>query len=397
MPLLRVLDLDSGEWIHTVDLPRANPALAASHDGRYVFVLTGDASDAVRIVDTGIVTEQHGDHVDIDKLPVRPLTVMIGGERPSHVVSHVGMASIFFDGPRGARREGSKAVLLDLASLSTNKPRMRTWTSPGAQHGLAVPLGRDFAAFSMPKKSYVDGDATATSLPNGVAIARAGRAWKTVASFNDTADPTRSCEELHGYASVASVHVFGCNARSADATGDGGLLILRAAARGRWTTRKLLYPDDRRVGHLVARSGGQYLVASYGRASRYDALLRIDPNAKALTARDIFTLPGEQQTCRFALSQDGRRVANLLPDGSLRIYAISPDWKEIARFDAVAPFDCGFGAAGPAPSLSIIGRSAFISDPAQRRIREYDLVSLSQGLDVAFDGIPAALAPGASD
>jgi hypothetical protein len=397
--VLRVLDLDSGDWTHAFDLPRPNPTLATSHDGRYVFVLTGDDAGTVRVLDTGLVAESHGDHTDTEKRAVRMLDFAVTGERPSHVVSGHGWASVFFDGPRGGdRRTGTRAVLIDLASLGAKQVVSHTWTSPGAQHGLAVPLGSDAWAVSLPKKAYVDGDAAATSLPNGLAVVRARQGWKRIAAFDDAGDPARSCKEMHGHATSGGAHVFGCNGRSHDASSrDGGLLVLAARSGGKWAARKLVYPDDRRVSVLTGRAGGAHLVGNFGRERNFDALIRVDPKGRALTAGDVFAIPDGQPACRFALSENGRRVVNLLPDGSVRVYEHSPAWQQVARFEAVPPFDCGQAGSGSTPSLAVVGRSAFVSDPANGRIHEYDLATLKQGLDIAFDGIPGSIAPGASD
>jgi len=215
------------------DGPRANPTLATSHDGRYVFVRTGDAADAVKILDTGIVSESHGDHIDIEKREVALLGITVSGERPSHITSGFGQAGLFFDGPRGGdRRTGSKAILLELASLHTQEPRLRTWDSPGAQHGLAVPLGRHVWALSMPNRAYVEGDGSATSLPEGVAVVRAREVQKQSSSSRsrDTRDRAHPCREMHGHAAVGQIHVFGCSAQvQGEAVNNGGILVLGTA------------------------------------------------------------------------------------------------------------------------------------------------------------------------
>jgi hypothetical protein len=51
-------------------------------------------------------------------------------------------------------------------------------------------------------------------------------------------------------------------------------------------------------------------------------------------------------------------------------------WKEVARVDAVAPFDCSFGASSPQPALELAGARLFVSDPVHRRIRAFDAKTL---------------------
>ena len=166
----------------------------------------------------------------------------------------------------------------------------------------------------------------------------------------------------------------------------------RLYAAGAYSGRKLGYPDERRVSALKARDSGRHLVGNYGLRAPYDALLRIDPEAKALKIEDVLAVPGGQAACQFELSGNGNRLANLTPDGKLRIYEIAPTWKELAAFEAVPAFDCAYGAKTPTPNLAVIGGNAFVSDPTNGRIREYHLDTLKQGLDMPVGGMPANLA-----
>jgi hypothetical protein len=137
------------------------------------------------------------------------------------------------------------------------------------------------------------------------------------------------------------------------------------------------------------------IAANYGKGRRYDALLRIAPGAAALTAADVFTIPDGQAVCQFDVSEDGQ-VVNLLADGTLRLYAMSPEWKEVARVEAVGAFDCSFGAASPRPALELAGARVFVSDPVKRRIRAFDAKSLKVDRDFPVNGAAEALAAGPS-
>ncbi|KAB0265479.1 hypothetical protein [Microvirga brassicacearum] len=154
------------------------------------------------------------------------------------------------------------------------------------------------------------------------------------------------------------------------------------------------YPDDRRVSTIKARKEGQYLIANYANNGPYDALIRIDPKAAELTSADVFQVPGGQAVCQFEAASHGKRVVNLTADGRLRVYDSAPEWKQVVQFDAVPAFDCASGARTPTPALTLVGESALVSDPVNKRIREYSLGSLHQGLDLPVDGLPANLASG---
>jgi hypothetical protein len=393
-PFVRVLDLDTGKVTHSFKMPKVRPALAGG--GRYTFVLTGDDKGTVKVLDTGVVLDSHGDHQDVEKRDVRLLKVTVTGERPSHVMSGDGWTSIFYDGSRPTDGQGSaKAVLLNHRYLARDRSITLTWTSSGPQHGLAAPLGRDLWAISSPNPAYARQEPDVSSLPIGLQVIDAGNRWAKIAAFDGSGDAAVSCTELHGHGSDGKRHVFGCKEGGADGGPGTGLLVIEATAGGTWNGRRLGYPDDRRASTIKARERASFMVANYGKGRRYDALLRIAPGATSLSAGDVFTVPDGQAVCQFDVSDDGQ-VVNLLADGTLRLYAMGPAWKEVARVDAVGAFDCGFGAASPRPALELAGGRVFVSDPVKRRIRAFDAKSLKIDRDFAVNGAAEALAAGPS-
>lgn len=99
-PVLRILDLDSGETTHSFAVPLPNAGLATAADGRHVVVKTGDEAGTIRILDSGLVRESHGDHDDVEKLTPRLLDHVLTGDKPAHVVSEQGQIALFYDGDR---------------------------------------------------------------------------------------------------------------------------------------------------------------------------------------------------------------------------------------------------------------------------------------------------------
>jgi hypothetical protein len=389
-PVVRVLDLDSGEVTHEFPLARPNPGFATLEGGRFIVVKTGDEAGTLRVLDSGLRYEPHGDHVDVDKGDVRLLDFALTGERPAHIVSKNGQSAFFYDGRRPWEGKGEpKAVFVRTGSLADKAPKTEIWASPAPQHGIAVPLGRGQVLLSQPNPVYAKGeDRSASSRPDGFVVASLGKGWKTSADLNDTSKPDASCRLYHGYAEARGRHVFAC----AEGEG-GGVLVLARDGKG-FAARKLAYPDERRVSTLRSAGGGALLVGNYGLKGPYDALIRIDPAARALTKADVQPVPGGQSVCQFELGQGGRRLAQLTADGKLRVWELAPAWKELAAFDAVPAFDCQYGAKTPTPALAIVGASAFVSDPTNGRIREYHLDTLRQGLDMPVGGMPANLAGG---
>lgn len=399
-PEIGVLDLDEFQVTHRLPVPKPNAGFAAVKGGRYIVVKTNDEAGTLQILDTGVTREQHGDHVDLSKGPLKMLGVSFTGDRPAHVVSDYGWLALFYDGQRPWERPSDpKAVLLDIATLDAAIPTRLTWKSPAPQHGIAIPVGKNEWIMSLPNPAYAKGDdQKASSRPNGFAVLDQSRQWQTVASFNDLSRPDRSCKLYHGHAALGGKHVFGCHMAVPDSPmSDGGVLILERDAQGSWGSRKLSYPDARRSSTLKATPASTYVIGNYGADGRpYDALLRIDPTAARLSDADVFPVPGTQPVCQFEPTPDGKRVVNLTADGMLRVYDVAPVWQEVARFTAVPAFDCAYGAKTPTPSLAVVGTSAFVSDPVNRQIREYHLNTLQQGLDAKIDGIPTNIAGGAN-
>lgn len=393
-PVVRVLDLDTGEVTHSFPVPKPNPGFAGVAGGRYVVVKTGDDAGTIRILDTGLTVESHGDHVDIEKGEVKLLDLAVMGDKPAHVVSGKGRLALFYDGHRPwERKSQARAVLLEIDKLVAISATPLVWNSPAPQHGIAVPLGGRQWLMSVPNPTYAKGeDRTASSRPDGFEVLEQPRKsdgrWKRIADFNIAGRPDASCSLFHGYAAADGRHVFGCAEGQ-----DGGMLVLSrdGKGKGQWRGRRLNYPDQRRISAIKGRDGAAFMVANYGTKAPYDALLRVDPKARSLAAADVHPVPEGQAACQFELSGKGDRLANLTADGKLRIYEIA-SWRELASFDAVAGFDCQFGAKTPTPSLAVIGASAFVSDPGNGRIREYRLDTLKQGLDMPVGGMPANLA-----
>jgi hypothetical protein len=384
-----VLDLDSGDVTHRFDVPNPNPRLVLGREGRYVYVLTGDPQGTVRILDTGLTFDSHGDHVDVEKGAVKLIDFAVNGTRPSHVNSATGWTVVFFDGRRGEQAEPSssiaaRATAIDVTSLGRGKPVTFDLQTSGPQHGLAVPLGDRVFAVSTPNPAYARFEANIGSRPIGIIVRRADES-RPLAAFDGSMKGNPDCPQMHGHAAVERTHVFGCGGET-----DAGVLVLQKTGRS-WKGIKRAYPDNRNTSTLRAHEGLQFAIGNYGTSGSYRALVRIALQSNGpLRKEDVFAIPGDQSVCQFAVHREG--VVNLTSDGKLRIYRFTPEWSERASFDAVASFDCAFDAKEPKPSLAVLGDRVFISDPKEKRIREYDLKTLKQGLDLVTDGTPGNLA-----
>ena len=227
-PVVRILDLDSGEVTHSFDVPKANPGFAGVSGGRFVVVKTGDEAGTLRILDTGLIAKSHGDHVDLDKAEPKLIDFMTKGDRPAHVISGQGQLALFYDGLRPWEGKSEPRVMMvGIDSLAKSDPAVTVWPSPAPQHGIAVPLGARQWLISVPNPAYAKGDdRSASPRPNGFEVLEQGKpsqkdgGWKRIASFNDPARADASCKLYHGYGR----HAAGATSSAAQAK-DGGLLV----------------------------------------------------------------------------------------------------------------------------------------------------------------------------
>lgn len=385
-PVLRVLDLDTGEVSHELPIPKASARLVGLAGGEYLAASVGDPAGTVLFVDTGLAFDEHGDHEDIEKTEPRILSNRLSGTKPGHVVEGHGKVAVFYDGGRDPM-VNAVVHLVDLAGLETAKGSDSTWTSPGPQHGVAVPLAGGRLLVSTPNPPYVAGEKEASSLPIGFKILDAQGA--TLVELDRVQDPDRSCLGYHGHAGKDDLHLFGCFMKEpGHQLSDGGLLVVRDSAAGA-ESRKLRYPDARRTSTIV-HGGGRWLVGNYGKPGDYRAFLRIDPEAGALAASDVMPVAQGQIVCQFTVVGD--RLVNLTPDGTLHLYRID-DWSEIAQKPVVGAFDCAWNAA-MRPELVRMGGRVYVSDPAAGAIHELSGGDLQLLRRLGVGGRPTRMAAG---
>ena len=73
---------------------------------------------------------------------------------------------------------------------------------------------------------------------------------------------------------------------------------------------------------------------------------------------------------------------------------MSPAWKEVGRTEAVPAFDCAPRASTARPALGVDGEYVFVSDPANRRIREFKIDGLKLQRDLRVDRMSEKVAVG---
>jgi len=383
-PVLRVLDLDEGRVTHEFAMPKASARLVALSGGEYLAASVGDEAGTVLFFDTGLAFEEHGDHRDVAKSEPRLLELRLSGVKPGHIVEGHGRVAVFYDGGREPRVD-AVVHLVDLVGLAEAKAPVGRWDSPGPQHGIAVPLRGGRLLVSTPNPAYVAGEKDASSLPIGFRLLDARGA--VLAELDRADDPDRRCLGYHGHAARGELHLFGCFMdEPGHPLADGGILLVRDGEKG-IESRKIPYPDGRRVS-TFRYGGGRWFVGNYGKPGDYRAFLRVDPERPTPGLSDVLEVPGGRIVCQFALAAD--RLVNLTPDGTLRLWDVE-GWKELAARSVVADFDCAWNAA-MRPELALAGDRVYVSDPGRGAIHEFSANDLSPLRRLEVGGRPTRMA-----
>ena len=233
---VQVLDLESGEVFRfpagQSDAPGFGTLLRRSANGRYGFLLqrTGHFSpdndpsaNVIKVIDSGLTTESHGDHADPVWQDPRLLPYELGhggGEpglyRPIHWSSHHGLTAIFYDGSILRGEDGSILDSVNAHAVAYDDSDWGSQTRPmpifsldvgSHAHGGAVAFHPNLFVVSVGMNDSVGGLAYST-LPRGVATYRAD----AMDVEDDIVQDFRGlCPRLHGEAVSGDYVAFGCN------------------------------------------------------------------------------------------------------------------------------------------------------------------------------------------
>ncbi len=332
-----LLVLDAGSLQQVADVPvpgfvRLNPA----DNGRHVLV---SQPDGFAVFDTGTWTEAHGDHGHHYTGEPRLTDTRFGGSKPGHVVAHDGVLTLFSDGTGAVEKVDPDRLLDDAAGVEATAV---TTTAP--HHGVAVGRADGSVVLSV-------GDAESRS---GIEILDSS--GRRVAG-ND------QCPGLHGAAEAADgVMTFGCQ---------DGMLIVRGNE-----IRKVASPDPYgRIGNPAGSPASPVVLGDY--KTDPDAELE-RPNRFTLidTATDQLTVVPLDVSYSFRSldrGPDGEAVI-LGTDGALHVFdpvtaartghfAVIDGWTEPEQWQS------------PMPNLFVQGGTAYVSDPAARRLVSVDLAT----------------------
>lgn len=335
-------------------------ALAFAPDTRHVFVNHRE-NGKVRLLDTGVWSEPHGDHSDSFVEQPALSDFEISGDEPTHFVNHGGQTAIYYDGD-------GKVEIYAGNELSSEQPvTAKTTLQTPAHHGVAVPLS-DGSILA----SYTPED-NPQPLPEGIALF--------------TADGTEelrftTCPGLHGEASggIGDYETigFGC---------EGSVLLYHPAEK---STTELALPDtDARVGSLKGNHASDYLLGNY--SSKTNAAVNTKISLVNLQDRSLSTIElGTEYTSSMIVDKELGYV--LGKDGTVYVVDLVEQAviSTIAAIDPIAPAE-GHGHGAPSPAMALVESTLFITDPVAKTLTQVDILSKSAAVVQTFDTAPVAL------
>ncbi|MDO6441724.1 hypothetical protein [Marinobacter sp. 2_MG-2023] len=339
---LKILDLDSGDVLSSFEMTGEVPALYASPGNRYV-VATQRGDDLVSFVDSGLYTEDHGDHMhDYAETPSL-LSLTLNDHKPTHYTVGDSYGVVFFD---GGEASSSKVTVFSDETLGSNS----TLTSLDLEtnmHGVAMMAdGHLFV-------TYRDSSITGTTLPTMVE-----RYHLDGGSFEFEERYSETCPALHGAAVGAHSLGFGCS---------DGVLVIDLHEAG-YPTIKLANPaslvEGERIGTLLGNHDVEELVGLAG-----DQMFVIDPESESQVYLELELGDGVGPLVQ-GFTTHGEVFYVLGDDGGLQLFAPSNDWALIGRVQVMdAP---GEDDGSPSIALSSAQDRMFVLTPDGQSVIEID-------------------------
>ncbi|MGA8255545.1 MAG: hypothetical protein WB767_03125 [Nocardioides sp.] len=335
-----------GTVISTIAMP-GFVRLNAGGDGRHVIV---SADGGFRALDVGAWTVDHGDHEHAYVGEPGLTDFEVAATEPGHVVVHEGITTLFDDG------SGTVTAFDSIDLDHPDGPDLVSYQASDPHHGVAA-HGRDGTWL----------------LTVGTTEARTGVAL--VDDAGATLATSKDCPGVHGEAFAGDVAVFGCE--------DGVLVV-----DGRRIS-KISAPDPYgRIGNQAGADNSPYVLGDYKsdaeteleRPTRVsvidtrDATMRLVEIGASYTFRSLGRMPDGDG---LVLGTDGSlHVIDAEKARVTRRLPVLDQWREPADWQA------------PRPTLEVVGDTAFVTDPAARRIYVVDLSDLTVRTSFSVDVVP---------
>lgn len=342
----QITSLDVGHAERTV-FDTASPArLYLGPERRHAWALQRQAG-RVQLLDTGLVSEDHGDHSAIVLQAPAMMPGALAGEAPVHFNMDSQQVAIFWDGTGEATIHPANGALSEIARLETGAPH----------HGVAVPLG---------ELSIITVAPQGEGLPDVLAVVtRDGQELYRI-----------DCLNLHGEGKAASFIAFGC---------EDGVAIFDSSVSPP-SARFLAYPEGAPEGGIIrsflSPAETPALVGTFGA----DQIVVFDP---ASQAGDFLFTQLQADRMAFAIDEEGHYGFAILADGHLVRFSVLSGriLNEAAGVTAVYSMERGVVR----PMMAVAGNRVAVSDPAAGQVVLLDAEGLEIVERIDLGGQPQSL------
>ncbi|MDI9913962.1 zinc metallochaperone AztD [Rhodococcus sp. IEGM 1379] len=344
--ILDATTLDTVDETEIEGFTRLNPA----GNGRHVIISSGEA---FKVLDTGTWSSTHDDHTHYYTTDPAMTDVEFAANEPGHVVRHAGKTVLFNDG-------SGLVEIFDPIHLAKRQPRVETYTTPEPHHGVAVALA--------------DGNLLTTignsESRNGIALLDGDR--KEILR-------NEQCPGVHGEAVAAGeTIVLGCQ---------DGLLVYKDDA-----ITKVQSPDPYgRIGNQAGSEESEIVLGDY----------KSDPTAELERPQRISltnTWTSELKLVDLGTSYTFRSLGRgphgealvLGTDGAIHVIdphsgavinkiAVIDEWTEPTDWQE------------PRPALFVSDHTAYVTDPASKKLIAVDLEDGTIAGETTLDHTPNEL------
>jgi len=357
-----VFDIKTGDLLDTFSSTHTDNSLTASANYRFAVVASRN-NDYVEFIDSGLLIEDHGDHLhEYEYAPVRS-DYTLNGSSPTHIVKNDDEMIIFYDGNADAGVPASVQVLKD-SDISGETSELPHIDYSVNMHGVAQSQDDGEYLLSTIRRDAADSTSSGT-LPDQVGVYHLhGTEYEQEQILDVT------CPDLHGAAQNDDYVVFGCS--------DG--VLVSHEHDGEFEAVKITNVDEvgtSRIGSLYGHDESDSLI---GVAS--GALFAINPAVSTMEKLE-WQLADGVSAVSYSFSHGAEYFLVLDSEGYLNILnSHSHDgeahWVLVDTID-ISEEDISTMPEGMNFSMTVAqnGDYVYVADPIAQHILQIDLEEMS--------------------
>ena len=366
-----IFDLKTGDLLDTFSSTHTENSLTASAGYRFAVVASRN-NNHVEFIDSGLLIEDHGDHLhEYEYAPVRS-DYTLNGPRPTHIVKNDDEMIIFYDGNAESGESASVQVLKD-SDISGETSELPHIDYSVNMHGVAQ--SQDDGEYLLSTILRDAADSTSSgSLPDQVGVYHLHGTEYTQEQVLDV-----TCPDLHGAAQNDDYVAFGCS--------DG--VLVTHEHDGTYESVKIENTDavgSSRIGGLYGHDESESLI---GVAA--GTLIAVNPGVNTMEALE-WQLADDVSAVSYAFSHEAEYFLVLDSAGYLNILnAHSHDgeahWVLVDSID-ISEEDVSTMPEGMKFSMTVAqnGDYVYVADPIAQHILQIDLetMSITRDYEIGF-------------